>query len=175
MDRVDAAGPSGRFAPLVVALHLAVSLHLVAVSGCGPTASDPVRNPVPVSSSISPSTAARGGPGFTLNVTGSDFVKTSSVRWDGTSLATTYVGSGSLTAHVGADRLLTAGTHDITVVNPGPGGGTSASLTFTIPCELASPTPASSQDRARLGAYYFDGWAGQLSNFHFDGLRDGGF
>ena len=28
---------------------------------------------------------------------------------------------------------------------------------------------------ARVGAFYFDGWAGPLSNFHFVGLLDGAF
>jgi len=51
-------------------------------------------------------------------------------------------------------------------VNPGPGGGTSNSLTFNIPCVLAPPTAASSQTHARLGAYYFDGWAGALNSYH---------
>jgi hypothetical protein len=27
---------------------------------------------------------------------------------------------------------------------------------------------------ARVGAFYFDGWAGDLSNFHFDGLAHPG-
>src|SRR5438067_4823272 len=31
----------------------------------------------------------------------------------------------------------------------------------------ASPGPAAS---ARVGAYYFDGWSGPLSNYHFEGL-----
>ena len=43
-------------------------------------------------------------------------------------------------------------------------------LTFSVPCVIASPAPAASQTRARLGAYYFDGWSGPLTNFHFQGL-----
>ena len=37
-------------------------------------------------------------------------------------------------------------------------------------CPLPDPGPAAGQTLARLGAYYFDGWSGPLSNFHFDGL-----
>jgi len=66
-----------------------------------------------------------------------------------------------------------AGTESVTVFNLGPGGGTSNSLTFNIPCVLATPGPASTQRRARLGAYYFDGWSGALTNFHFNGLVNG--
>jgi hypothetical protein len=45
----------------------------------------------------------------------------------------------------------------------------------TPACKTEPPTPTSAQTRARLGAYYFDGWTGPLSNFHFTGLRDGPF
>jgi len=37
----------------------------------------------------------------------------------------------------------------------------------------ASAGPASEQTGARLGAYYFDGWAGPLTNFHFMGMPNG--
>lgn len=40
-------------------------------------------------------------------------------------------------------------------------------------CSLVAAGPASQQTRARLGAYYFDGWSGPLTNFHFNGLVDG--
>jgi hypothetical protein len=130
---------------------------------------------VPVLSAIAPGSAVRGGPAFILTATGSDFVGSSVVRWDGRNLATTFVGSGTLTAQVPADHLRFAGAHEITVFSPSPGGGTSAPVGFTIPCVLAPPAAASSQVRARLGAYYFDGWAGDLSNFHFDGLPNGAF
>jgi hypothetical protein len=42
-------------------------------------------------------------------------------------------------------------------------------------CSPEPPTAATQQERARVGAYYFDGWTGPLSNFHFDGLREGPF
>jgi hypothetical protein len=42
-------------------------------------------------------------------------------------------------------------------------------------CAVDAPTSASAQTRARLGAYYFDGWTASLDNFHFQGLLDGGF
>jgi hypothetical protein len=37
------------------------------------------------------------------------------------------------------------------------------------------PTAASVQTRARVGAVFFDGWTGPLSNFHFDGLLSGAY
>ncbi len=60
------------------------------------------------------------------------------------------------------------------------GGGSTASLPPLPPaapppavCSVASATSASAQTRVRLGAYYFDGWSGPLTNFHFDGLVNG--
>jgi hypothetical protein len=40
---------------------------------------------------------------------------------------------------------------------------------------LARATAARAHPPARVGAYYFDGWAGPLDGFHFAGLRDGPF
>jgi hypothetical protein len=47
-------------------------------------------------------------------------------------LTTKYVSSTTLTATVPAADIKTAGTASVTVVNPAPGGGTSAAKTFTI-------------------------------------------
>ncbi len=89
-------------------------------------------NPVPVALSMSPSSAAKGGSAFTLTVTGSSFVSSSVVKWNSTSLTTTYVSSTSLTAPITAAMIATAGTATVTVFNPTPGGGTSAGLAFSI-------------------------------------------
>lgn len=89
-------------------------------------------NPVPVLSSISPSKTGAGGPAFTLVVTGSSFLSSSTVDWNGTALTTTFVSATELKATVPASLIATPGTASVTVVNPAPGGGTSNSLTFTI-------------------------------------------
>ncbi|MCC6417835.1 MAG: hypothetical protein IT429_06250, partial [Gemmataceae bacterium] len=47
-------------------------------------------NPIPAVSSLSPSSAAAGGPGFTLTVNGSGFVAGSTVRWAGADRPTTF-------------------------------------------------------------------------------------
>ena len=53
-------------------------------------------------------------------------------------------------------------------------GTASGTATVTVAsCSLAAPGPASQQTQARLGAYYFDGWSGPLTNFHFNGLVNG--
>jgi endonuclease G, mitochondrial len=89
-------------------------------------------NPLPVALSMSPSSAAKGGSSFTLAVTGNSFISSSVVKWNGTSLTTTYVSATQLNATVPAANIVTAGTATVTVFTPTPGGGTSAGLTFTI-------------------------------------------
>jgi hypothetical protein len=75
-----------------------------------------------------------------------------------------------VTANVPASAVAVPGPDIVAVANPAPGGGNSNSLSFAVPCVIAMPAPASTQTHARLGAYYFDGWSGPLTNFHFEGL-----
>jgi Glycosyltransferase WbsX len=46
---------------------------------------------------------------------------------------------------------------------------------ISCPSEVGGRGGARAQPSARVGTYYFDGWAGPLSGFHFAGLRDGRF
>ena len=98
-----------------------------------------VTAPVPSLASISPNTAASGGPRFTLTVNGSNFVTGSVVRWNGTSRATTYVNSSQLTAAIPAGDIELGGTAQVTVASPG--GGVSSASTFTITNSLADTEP----------------------------------
>ncbi len=89
-------------------------------------------NPVPTLTKLSPSSALPGSAAFTLTVTGTRFIAGATVRWNGSDRPTTYVSSTALTAEITASDVATAGTADVTVYNPAPGGGTSSGLTFTI-------------------------------------------
>lgn len=89
-------------------------------------------NPQPALTNISPSAATVGGAAFTLTATGNNFVSGSKVRWNGTDLTTTFVSVTQLTAAVPANLIAAAGSAQVTVFNPTPGGGTSAPLVFTI-------------------------------------------
>jgi hypothetical protein len=89
-------------------------------------------NPAPFISLLHPASTAPGGPDFTLTVTGTEFVSGSVVNWNGSGLSTTFVNSGQLTATVPAADIMSAGTAAVTVVNAGPGGGTSNVLYFEI-------------------------------------------
>jgi 6-phosphogluconolactonase (cycloisomerase 2 family) len=99
----------------------------------GPVSSDSVHNnPVPIISSISPSSTLASGPAFTLTVSGTGFVSGSIVRWNGVSHNTTFVSATQLTTTITAADVAAAGTVAVTVVNSTPGGGTSVAVNIAI-------------------------------------------
>jgi hypothetical protein len=89
-------------------------------------------NPVPTLTTISPTTIGAGGAGFTMTLTGTNFINSSTAQLKGSPRATTFVSATQLTAAITAADIASSGTAAITVVNPTPGGGTSNSLTLTI-------------------------------------------
>ncbi len=148
---------------------------LLGSGGCGSTttSTNVTRNPAARLEAISPNSSKLGEPGFTLSVVGSNFISGATVQWNETSLQTTFLSATYLTAEVPASVLSIAEPVAITVVNPAPSEGASNALDFALPCVIPAPTPASAQTRARLGAYFFDGWYGSLTNMHFQGLPFG--
>ncbi|MFZ5877417.1 MAG: beta strand repeat-containing protein [Nitrospirota bacterium] len=99
---------------------------------------NPVPNPVPSTTTLTPSSATAGDAAFTLTVDGADFVSGAVVRWNGVDRVTTFVSATQVTAMIDAADVATAGTASVTVVSPAPGGGTSNVQTFTI----NNPVPA---------------------------------
>ena len=89
-------------------------------------------NPTPVVQTLSPVSVAAGGQNLVLTVNGTGFVANSVVDWNGTALTTTFVSGQQLTAIVPASATAGATTAQVAVYTPGPGGGSSASLAFTI-------------------------------------------
>src|SRR5262249_56688206 len=83
-----------------------------------------INNPVPSLTSLTPSSRNHGGPDFTLSVRGSGFVSTSQVKWKGSNRATTFVSKTLVQATITAADIANSGTAQVTVTNPGPGGGT---------------------------------------------------
>ena len=98
-----------------------------------PTPTPTPTNPAPGITTIAPTSAPAGALAFTLTVSGSSFLPTSQVEWDGSSRTTTFVSSTQLQAHIMATDLASAGRVPVTVVNPAPGGGSSNAVTFTVP------------------------------------------
>ncbi|PYS50476.1 MAG: hypothetical protein DMG13_20905, partial [Acidobacteria bacterium] len=90
-----------------------------------------IGNPIPVITSLAPTSVTAGGPAFALTVNGSNFLPGSVVRWNGSNRPT-LVSSTRLVAAIGASDISNPGSVQITVLNPGPGGGISNSLGFNI-------------------------------------------
>ncbi|MBA2350702.1 MAG: IPT/TIG domain-containing protein, partial [Burkholderiales bacterium] len=110
------------------------------------TINAPANNPVPTLSSISPASATAGGSAFTLTVTGSNFVSSSVIRWNGAARTTSFVSAAQLTASIPAVDIAAEGSAQVTVFTPTPGGGTASAQTFTI-----NAPPAGGADLTQLG------------------------
>ncbi|MBS1807004.1 MAG: hypothetical protein JST84_02300 [Acidobacteria bacterium] len=91
-----------------------------------------INNPVPTITTLSQTSILKDSASFTLTVNGTNFISTSKVKWNGTDRATTVVNATQLNATILASDLVAAGTANITVANPSPGGGTSNTAVFTI-------------------------------------------
>jgi hypothetical protein len=92
----------------------------------------PLDMAAPVVTSLSPASRLVKQDGFTLTVAGSGFTRTSTVNWNGTSRATTFVSATQLRTKIGAADLAAVGTIPVSVVTPAPGGGASGTLSFTV-------------------------------------------
>ena len=89
-----------------------------------------VQTPAPTITSISPTGAIAGGASFTLTVNGTNFVSGSTVNFNGSGVATTFVSSTQLVAAIPASDITAVGTFNITVTNPG--GTTSNAVSVTV-------------------------------------------
>jgi Ca2+-binding RTX toxin-like protein len=96
-----------------------------------------VSAPSPSIHSLNPASVVEDVANFSLIVRGSTFDHESVVEFNGMSLTTTPITGGGglvtgLTASVPANDIGSAGTARISVMNPGPGGGTSAATALSI-------------------------------------------
>jgi hypothetical protein len=108
---------------------------MFAAAGCGTKA--PPFNATPVIQNVFPANIAAGSDGFTMSVLGSGFVSgakgVSFVYWNGSPRSTFFNSTtGELQAQIPASDVASANTATVTVINPGPGGGESAGVDFTI-------------------------------------------
>ncbi|HSL24530.1 MAG TPA: S8 family serine peptidase [Vicinamibacterales bacterium] len=96
--------------------------------------SPPVHIPagVPVLTGVSPAGIGTGAGAFTLTAHGNGFSSASVVLWNGAARSTTFVSATQLQASIAAADVAASGTAQIAVMTPPPGGGTSASVPFTI-------------------------------------------
>jgi outer membrane protein assembly factor BamB len=104
------------------------------------TVTDPV--PAPTIGAIAPASVRPGSPRFTLTVTGSGFVPSSFVTWNGSPRPTTFVSASELHATIEAADVTLPGSAAIAVTAPAPGSGVAAAPPVTIADTLVVPTAA---------------------------------
>ncbi|MGB2592336.1 MAG: IPT/TIG domain-containing protein [Candidatus Acidiferrum sp.] len=124
--------------------------YLSFISGCGggmaaPPNPPPTQNPMPTIISIAPSSTVAGSAATPLVITGTGFISTSTVQWNGTAIATTSNTTTSLGITIPAGDLTGSSASQITVQNPAPGGGISAAAAFDVNSPVAAITSISPQ------------------------------
>jgi len=107
----------------------------------------PVNNPLPAIATIDPTHARATGREFTMTITGTGFNVFTVARWNGSDRPTKIINSKTLEVSIPASdlQLTAAGSAEITVFNPAPGGGASASVTFPI-----DPPPVLTVDKTNV-------------------------
>ena len=97
--------------------------------GFGPAGTS---NPAPAISSMSPNSANAGGPDFTLQVSGSNFVSGASVNFGGRAHEATFLNSTQLSTQIYANEIAQGTTTSAQIFNPLPGGGLSIAAPFSV-------------------------------------------
>jgi hypothetical protein len=77
-----------------------------------------VNNPAPMILALTPESAIAGGPAFALTVTGTNFILSSAVQWNGVIRPTTYISDTRLSVSISAGDIANATAATITVANP---------------------------------------------------------
>lgn len=102
----------------------------------------PVTNPVPILTTLSPASVPAGSASTTtLAVTGSSFVPSSVIEIDGSPRTTAFNTNTQIQTTLSAGDLAVGGSHQVRVVNPGPGGGSSNILAFAVTPTLTAGLP----------------------------------
>lgn len=108
---------------------LALAIAFLAICGCGSTTD----NATPQITGLIPPEITAGSQSFTLFVSGTQFISTTTVEWNGAEIPVVYdTASGELLATVSAADIQTPGVAQVTVTSPAPGGGRSLAAAFTI-------------------------------------------
>ena len=185
---IDATGNYTAPATLPTPNTVAVQATSSANPSIHGTSTVTLENPVPVVSSISPTTIGLGP--FTLVVTGSKFVKGAQVMFGSTALTTQFLSSTELAA-TGTAVASQAGNVTVTVQNPDPGlitsttskialvknGGqvqTAAAAVRFLEQSTFGPTPAFVNQLQQLdfSAFLNDQFAAPMSTYADPGAND---
>ncbi len=111
-----------------------------------------VTSATPTITSMTPTSALAGGTGFTLNVFGSNFFSLSQITVNGDNRQTQIVNGTHLTTTIAGGDLIEAGTLQIGVLNPAPGGGSSGTLPLAVTNAVPILTQVTPKSAAAGGA-----------------------
>ena len=123
--------------------------------------------------SINPTGALAGGPGFTLELIVTNFLAGSVVRWNGSDRPTTAspppscvpaCGGWTIEAQIPASDIAAPGTAAITVFNQAPGAGSSNPVTFAIAAHGVYPSSVA-VDPAGKFAYVTNSGSDNVSTY----------
>ncbi len=89
-------------------------------------------NPLPSITGFSPTSVLVGSAAQTLTIIGTGFVSTSTVTYNGTGHAASFVDSMHLTIQLSTGDQAVGGNFPVVVTNPGPGGGPSTPVNFAV-------------------------------------------
>lgn len=119
---------------------LAPAALFLAACGGGSSPSPSPPPPPPMITQLNPASVVAGSTAFALSVSGTGFLQTATVLWNGTPLATTWNSSTNLSAMVAGTQLAASASIPVTVLNNSSAGSTSNASTFTITAKPPAPT-----------------------------------
>jgi subtilisin len=121
----------------------------------------PVTHPAPVLTSFSPARLRAGVVPATITLDGSGFNARSVATWNGAPKPTTVVSITRLRAEISPADLAAGPTGQVAVVNPSPGGGTSATLTVPVdPPPSLTPSALTAPPGSRVTVTLANGFGG---------------
>lgn len=97
-----------------------------------------VDNPEQIVTTLTPGSVTAGAAAQTLTISGTKFVSTSTVTYNGVAHTATFVSVTELKITLSTTDQAKAGTYAVVVTNPAPGGGASTPVDFTV----NNPVPA---------------------------------
>jgi uncharacterized protein (TIGR03437 family) len=127
---VSSSSLQAQVAASLIATAGSASVDVLNPGGTRSSAASFTITPADRAISLSPVSAIAGGPTFTMTVTGTGFTASSTIRWNGTALPTTFVDAAQLQGSVSASLIANPATVAVTVADAGAAASTPA--TFTV-------------------------------------------
>lgn len=104
----------------------------VAAHGDDKIVTIPFAHPKPVASAVIPASVVQSNVALSLTVNGTDFLRSSLIRWNGVDHSTEFVNANQLKTTISVADQAAIEDAAVTVFNPAPAGGVSGALAFTV-------------------------------------------